>query len=200
LGTLIFKDNDSKEIIIWKNIDTEKKEDYEYLKSELDSLGYTIKSVVLDAKRGIDKPFKNIPRQIFHFHQVKIVKRYITQNPKLEASIELKKIIRRIKYTNKRNFTILLDEWYEKYKLFLSEKTVLSTTGKLQYTHPRVRSAYRSLKTNLPYLFTHKNPKYKDLNIQNTTNSIEGGVFSHMKSMVSLHRRLTKSMKLMLRE
>jgi hypothetical protein len=65
LGTLIFKDNDSKEIIIWKHIDTEKKEDYQYLKSELDSLGYTIKSVVLDGKRGIDKPFKNIPRQIY---------------------------------------------------------------------------------------------------------------------------------------
>ena len=133
-----------------------------------------------------------------HFHQVKIVKRYITQNPKLEASIELKKIIGRIKYTNEKNFTILLDEWHEKYKLFLAEKTLSSTTGKLQYTHPRVRSAYRSLKTNLSYLFTHKNPKYKSLNIQNTTNSIEGGVFSHMKSMVSLHRGLTKSMKLTL--
>jgi len=36
------------------------------------------------------------------------------------------------------------------------------------------------------------------LKIQNTTNSIEGGVFSHMKSMVSLHRGLTKSMKLTL--
>jgi hypothetical protein len=133
-----------------------------------------------------------------HFHQIKIVKRYITQNPKLEASIELKKIIGRLKLTNEKNFTKLLRDWHEKYKDFLDEKSVSSTTGKLQYTHPRVRSAYRSLKTNLPYLFTHKNPKYKHLNIQNTTNSIEGGVFSHMKSMVSLHRGLTKSMKLTL--
>jgi len=43
-----------------------------------------------------------------------------------------------------------------------------------------------------------QNPKYKNLKIQNTTNFIEGGVFSHMKSMVSLHRGLTKSMKLTL--
>ena len=157
-----------------------------------------VQSVVLDGKRGIDKPFKDIPRQMCHFHQIKIVKRYITQRPKLEASIELKKIIGRLKYTNEKNFTKSLNEWHENYKSFLDEKTVSSTTGKLQYTHPKVRSAYRSLTTNLPYLFTHKNPKYKDLNIQNTTNSIEGGVFSHMKSMVSLHRGITKSMKLTL--
>lgn len=164
----------------------------------MDTLGYTIKSVVLDGRKGVDKPFKDIPRQMCHFHQIKIVKRYITQNPKLEASIELKKIIGRIKFTNENNFSKALNGWHENYKDFLDEKTISSTTGKLQYTHPRVRSAYRSLKTNLPYLFTHKNPKYKNLNIQNTTNSIEGGVFSHMKSMVSLHRGLTKSMKLTL--
>lgn len=40
---------------------------------------------------------------------------------------------------------------------------------------------------------------YKDLKIQNTTNLIEGGVFSHIKSMVSLYRRLSKSMKPTLR-
>ena len=34
--------------------------------------------------------------------------------------------------------------------------------------------AYRSLKTNLPYLFTHR--RYKQLGIQNTTNSLDGGV------------------------
>ncbi len=64
LGTLIFKDNDNKEIIIWKHIENETKNDYIYLISELDRLGYTIKSVVLDGKRGIGKAFKDIPRQI----------------------------------------------------------------------------------------------------------------------------------------
>ena len=37
---------------------------------------------------------------------------------------------------------------------------------------------------------------YKDLSISNTTNALEGGVFSHMKNMTSLHRGLSKSMKL----
>jgi hypothetical protein len=87
-----------------------------------------------------------------------------------------------------------LDNWYEIYKDFLDEKSISSTTGELHYTHPRIRTAYRSLRTNLPYLFTYKN--YKKLNIQNTTNALEGGVFSHMKNMISLHRGLSKSLKL----
>ncbi len=100
--------------------------------------------------------------------------------------------------TNENNFTQKLQKWHKKYEEFLAEKTVSSTTAKLQYTHPKLRSAYRSLIKNLSYLFTHKIKKYKHLNIQNTTNSIEGGVFSHMKNMISLHRGITKSKKLTL--
>jgi len=196
LGTLVFKDSITKEIVTWKHIQSEKVEDYNYLKDELLKQGYTIQSVVLDGKRGLYKAFDNIPKQMCHFHQKKIIQRYITMNPKLEASKDLKKIMTRLTQTNEKNFTEKLNNWYEKYKLFLDEKTISNTTGKLQYTHPRIRSAYRSLRTNLPYLFTYKN--YKNLVINNTTNSLEGGVFSHMKNMISLHRGLTKNMKLKL--
>ncbi|MEA3483979.1 MAG: hypothetical protein U9R65_18730 [Pseudomonadota bacterium] len=196
MGTLVFKDSITKEIVTWKHIQSEKVEDYKYLKDELLKQGYTIQSVVLDGKRGLYKAFDNIPKQMCHFHQKKIIQRYITMNPKLEASKDLKKIMTRLTQTNEKNFTEKLNNWYEKYKLFLDEKTISNTTGKLQYTHPRIRSAYRSLRTNLPYLFTHKN--YKNLVINNTTNSLEGGVFSHMKNMISLHRGLTKNMKLKL--
>ena len=61
-----------------------------------------------------------------------------------------------------------------------------------------MRSAYRSLINNLLYLFTYKNKQYKHFKIQNTTNSIEGGMFSHMKNKVSLHRGITKGKKLTL--
>ncbi|MCK5110375.1 MAG: hypothetical protein KAQ94_02555 [Arcobacteraceae bacterium] len=52
------------------------------------------------------------------------------------------------------------------------------------------------MKTNLPYLFTYKN--HKNLSISNTTNALEGGVFSHMKNMISLHHGLAKDMKIIL--
>ena len=194
LGTLVFKDIESKEILVWKHIESETVKDYRYLKEELIELGYTIQSTTLDGKRGLYKAFKDIPIQMCHFHQKKIVQRYITMKPKLEASQELKKIVSRLTQTTEKNFTQKLDVWHDKYKDFLEEKSVSSTTGELHYTHPRIRAAYRSLRTNLPYLFTYKN--HKKLNIQNTTNALEGGVFSHMKNMISLHRGLSKSMKL----
>ena len=53
---------------------------------------------------------------------------------------------------------------------------------------------YRSLRTNLPYLFTYKNHKY--LGIHNTTNSLDGGIFSPMKMLIKIHRGLSKSLKL----
>ncbi len=152
--------------------------------------------MVLDGKKGIEKAFPDIPRQMCHFHMKQIVKRYITMNPKLESSQELKKIMTNLTRTTEKNFTKKLQNWHKKYEQFLDEKTESSTTGKLQYTHPRLRSAYRSLTTHLPYLFTYKNKKYKDLNIQNTTNSIEGGIFSHMKNMISVHRGIPKWKKL----
>ena len=86
--------------------------------------------------------------------------------PKLEAGKELKKILSRLTQTTEKNFTQKLDEWYE--------KSISSTTRKLHYTHSRIRAAYRSLRTNLLYLFTYK--KYKHLSISNTINALEGGV------------------------
>jgi len=194
LGTLVFKDVASKEILIWKHIESETIKDYKYLKEVLLSLGYNIQSATLDGKRGLTKAFKDIPIQMCHFHQKKIVQRYITMRPKLEASKALKKIVSRLTQTTEKNFTQKLDDWHETYKDFLDEKSVSSTTGELHYTHPRIRAAYRSLRTNLPYLFTYK--KYKYLSISNTTNALEGGVFSHMKNMITLHRGLSKSMKI----
>ena len=133
-------------------------------------LGYTIQSATLDGKRGLTKAFKDIPIQMCHFHQKKIVQRYLTMKPKLEASKELKKIVSRLTQTTEKNFTQKLDDWHETYQAFLEEKSISTRTGKLHYTHPRVRAAYRSLRTNLPYLFTYKN--YKHLSISNTTNAL----------------------------
>jgi len=82
LDTLVFKDNESKEILIWKHIESEIIQDYKYLKKELLGLGYIIQSATLDGKRGLYKAFNDISIQMCHFHQKKIVQRYITM-PKI---------------------------------------------------------------------------------------------------------------------
>ncbi|MGD9577531.1 MAG: hypothetical protein AB7Y74_04705 [Syntrophorhabdus sp.] len=68
---------------------------------------------------------------------------------------------------------------------FLKERTVDTSTGRWHYTHRRLRSAYRSLRINLPYLFTYQ--KYPELAIPNTTNALDG-TFAHLKELVNIHR------------
>src|SRR5476651_2666263 len=71
------------------------------------------------------------------------------------------------------------------YKDFLKERN-----ENRQFMHRKIRSALRSLTTNLPYLFTGK--RYPNLNIPNTTNSCDGS-FAHWKAKTKLHRGLKKN-------
>ena len=93
LGTLVFKDIIKNEILIWKHIDSEKVFDYKQLLQMLLDLGYDIKSVTIDGKRGLYKVFNKYPVQMCHFHQKKTIRRYITKNPKLQAGKDLQKIM-----------------------------------------------------------------------------------------------------------
>ena len=165
-----------------------------YLLAELINLGYTINSITIDGKRDLYKAFEEYPAQMCHFHQKRIIQKYITKHPKLQASKDLQKIMFRLTSTNETIFIKNLDSWYETHKDFLAEKTFNEITGKENFTHAKLVSAYRSLKTNLPYLFTYKKHKY--LGIHNTTNSLDGGVFSPMKMLIKIHRGLSKSLKL----
>jgi hypothetical protein len=100
----------------------------------------------------------------------------------------------RLKYRNEERFTKALNIWYLKNKDFLNEVTIHPDSGKLSFTHKKLVAAYKSIKKNLPYLFTYK--KHKNLAIANTTNSLEGGVFSPLKILIKIHRGLSKSLKL----
>jgi len=132
--------------------------------------GYTIQAVVIDGKRGQAKAFVGIRVQICHFHQIATIKRYLTNNPKLTAGIELLAISKRLTTTNEIKFKIALESWYDKHREFLGEKSLCVKSGKLTPTHTKLLSVYKSLTTNLPYLFTYKN--YKEFKIPNTINSI----------------------------
>ena len=187
-GVLVFRDNIEKENLIWKHIFSEKVEDYLELKLTLERKGYEIQAVVSDGKRGVPKVFKGIPIQLCQFHQIKTVTTKLTRKPKLEASKELRKIALTLTKTTEERFTNELIVWYEKWKEFLEEKTLNIETNREYYTHKRLRSAYNSLNKNLPHLFTYQ--KYPELNIPNTTNSLDGGVFSHLKKLLKNHNGL----------
>lgn len=113
-------------------------------------------------------------------------------NPKLEAAIELRSIAQTLCNAQEKDFMESLEKWYSKWSKFLKDRTINIETGKWFYTHKRVRSAYHSLKINTPYLFTYQ--KYPELNIPNTTNSLDG-YFSHLKELIKIHRGLNRELK-----
>jgi hypothetical protein len=155
-------------------------------------MGYTLQAIVLDGRPGVRQLFADIPVQMCHFHQKQIITRYLTRNPKLVAGIELKGLTATLCDTNEDDFTSTLDVWYAQWSLFLKERTIEPLTGKWHYTHKRLRSAYRSLRLNLPFLFTYQ--KYPDLNIPTTTNSLDG-CFAYLKELVRVHRGSTRNLK-----
>lgn len=187
-GVMLFKDSISKENLLKYYVKHETNALYIKGINELKLRGFKILAIVCDGRRGLINSFKEVPVQMCQFHQAAIIRRYITQNPKMPASIELKEIVSLMKSTDKESFTGVLDEWYTKWKSFLEERTTNEITGKSHYTHKRLRSAYRSLKTNLPWLFTWYDNI--ELNIPNTTNAIEGN-FADLKNKLRNHNGLS---------
>lgn len=154
--------------------------------------GFTLSAIVLDGRPGVRKVFSDIPVQMCHFHQKQIIQRYLTLHPKLEAGIELREIANTLCNSSEEKFTRQLADWHQKWSDFLKERTVNPATKRWCYTHKRVRAAYHSLKINLPYLFTYQ--KYPELNIPNTTNSLDGS-FSQLKMKLGVHRGMREPLK-----
>lgn len=162
---------------------------YREARRVLEAQGFAFQAIVLDGRKGVREVFSDIPMQMCHFHQKAILRRYLTLHPKLEAGVELSIVGRTLTFVNEKDFTQLLDEWHGKWRGFLKEKTTDADGLHWHYTHKKIRSAYRSLMTNLPYLFTFE--RYPELKIPNTTNSLDG-FFNQMKKLLRVHNGLSE--------
>ncbi len=183
-GVMVFRDEPLRRNLLWIYVNHETLKAYINGIQWLKERSWNILGIVCDGKRGLFHAFGNVPVQMCQFHQVQIVIRYITRNPKLEAGKELKIIVLQLTHSDRQEFESMLTTWEQKWKSFLQEKTRNQETGKLHYTHARLRSAIRSLKTNLPFLFTYQD--YTNRSIPNTTNSLEG-TFSMLKRKLRNH-------------
>jgi len=188
-GVLIFREPKLKKNLLWKEIHSETPGQYQQLKLEIERMGFEIEAVVLDGKRGVRGVFSGIPTQMCQFHQVAIINRYLTRRPILEAGKELRQIALQLTSLAETDLIKLLDDWQLKWKEFLKEKTTNPVTDHWNYTHRRIRAAHRSLRTNLPYLFTYQ--KYPDLNIPNTCNSLDG-YNTTLKNLLRIHRGMSQ--------
>lgn len=191
-GVCVFRSHDLKKNIWWHDVDSERMAHYRYGRNILEERGWIFLAAVVDGRRGFLAVFKDIPVQICQFHQIKQVTKYLTRRPQTEAGRELRVLTLTLTETDEETFTAALAAWHAKWGAFIEEKTTLEFQNgkrKWYYTHKKVRSAYRSLKHNLPYLFTYQ--KYPELHIPNTTNDLDGS-FSALKKKLAAHHGLRK--------
>jgi hypothetical protein len=93
-----------------------------------------------------------------------------------------------MKQTDKESFIGALEMWFDKWGDFLNERALNQNNNKSFYTHKRLRSAYRSLKSNLNWLYTWYD--FIELKIPNTTNAIDGH-FADLKNKLRNHNGLS---------
>jgi hypothetical protein len=188
-GVLALMDASNGEVLYHKFIGQERLSDYKAGVDHLEQKGFVIEGIVCDGFKGLFQIFSSYKVQMCQFHQVAIVRRYITLNPKLEAGRELKEVTKLLCRSDKESFIGAFDEWTSKWDKFLKERVVDLNTGHSRYAHKKLRSAYLSIKRNLPYLFIWYD--FPESNIPNTNNKLEGS-FTHLKNKLRNHNGLSK--------
>lgn len=192
LGVMVFKDSLTGIILFKQYVKTETNQLYLQGIQEIARRGIKIQSIICDGRKGVLQSFPDIPIQMCQFHQVAIVRRYLTKKPKLQASKELLSLTYILTRTDKESFNGGLIRWHEKWNEFLNERRI-DSNNKYRYVHKKLRSAYRSLKNNLPWLFTMHD--YFGLNIPHTTNELDGQ-FANLKNKLRNHNGLSRHRKM----
>ena len=150
--------------------------------------GYNILDIVSDGLKGLRQEFYQYRFQHCQFHQVMTIRTKLTLHPKLQASQELLGIAKMLCHTDKDSFIGALDAWQEKWKDFINERAK-GTDGKTHYVHKNTRSAYMSLKRNMPWLWTFYD--FPELQMPNTNNELEA-LNSTLKAKLNLHKGISK--------
>jgi hypothetical protein len=194
-GLLVCRANSRN--LYWKEIVSEKIEYYADCLDVLEAAGFLFQSFVIDGRKGVrellQERYPEIPIQLCQFHQIQTITQKLTKRPKLPAGKELRMIALALTRTTREECIHSLDHWYEQWGSFLKERTYsVERKRRWRYTHEKLRSAYFSLRRNLPWLFTYLD--YRALHIPNTTNSCDGS-FTHWKGKVRIHRGIKKRRK-----
>lgn len=186
-GLLVFLDSITGQILWFKFLENETNLDYQEGLNYLEIRGFEIAGVVTDGRRGLPKIFAKYPYQICQFHIQKGARTLLTRNPKSEAGKEL--FVLNTSFikdkVSQEQFSFELKNLTQKHKEYLEEK---SETDSRTYKHQRLRKPLNKLKSNTKHLFTFQ--EYPQ--IPNTTNHIDGGLFSPLKRLLNNHTGLSK--------
>lgn len=182
-GVMLALDEESGYPLYVEFIKSETNMDYTNAIHSLEERGYVIKGLITDGKQSLFGMFSDYKIQMCQFHMKQIIKRYLTQNPRLKAARALKELMASLTSSNGEKFKAEYQLWKERWSNTLSKRSLLKS-GKSQYTHKRLRSAMHSLDFYMPYLFTYQDPECKGM--PNTNNKIEG-TFTDLKKNLNNH-------------
>jgi transposase-like protein len=146
-------------------------------------LGYSFKSFTIDGKKGLKEylqmTYPSAPVQYCQFHQKQTIRQCITLHLKTECGQELKALTDKLCEYDYDGFREAYAALKHRWEYYLKERNEHK-----EFKHIKLCRAFRSLKSNLPNLFTYKH--FERLKIPSTTNSCEG-YFGQLKSKVRVH-------------
>ena len=190
-GLMVIRDATRGKVLWRKYVRHETIADYmegvEWLKKQ----GFKIYGAVIDGMKGLAKALYPYPVQLCQFHQMLTVRKYITQDPDIEASKALLDLVNNITKMDKESFIGAFEEWNEKYQDVLNERVHDRRIKKKTppFMRPRLRSAYFSVKRNIPLLWTFYD--HPETGLPNTNNALEG-LFSDLKTKVRVHSGISR--------
>lgn len=186
--TIVARDPYKQENLLWTFEETEMTSAYVWIREGLEAFGYIILSVTGDGFSGIKSAFHGIPYQMCHVHMERLIIQGTTRHPIIEAGQVLLALVRTLhQKTNSHLFHTRLQEYVERYRDFLNEKTIHPLSGEQSWTHEELRRAVYALMRHEKYLFTYEHNK----NIPKTTNSLEGH-FRHVKKLIHVHHGVSR--------
>ena len=118
-GVMVFKDSLTGQVLFKQYVKQETNQLYLKGIEEIARRGIKIQAIICDGRKGLFSLFgDDIPVQMCQFHQVAIIRRYLTKKPKLQASKELWELTLLLKQTDKESFKGGLQDWFIKWKIF----------------------------------------------------------------------------------
>lgn len=162
--------------------------------------------VVCDGQKGIllalaqHWPTTRIQRCLFHVWQN--IRAKLTLNPKTTAGQELLQLTRDLWSVHTdapaHHWQRRLEDWQRRHAAFIQQRTYSALpqphTRRWQYTHRGVRSAFTQYKklAHQGQLFVYLNRTLTAEPIPRTTNYVEGGINSPLRTLLKYHRGLNQ--------
>lgn len=205
----VYRENELQDTLLYRTTTGEYADEiYEDLLNIL-QLGIVIESITCDGHKSILSAIKDVNKWIRLYNKQNkttfkpiVIQRclvHIQRSCLNYLKIDHKSVegqrLRRIAMTmckietqeHKALFIDAFNSWFEDTKDYVGHKTFYGYSNRSWRTHKALYSAYRTVKSALPYMFGYLDNE----KIPRTTNCLEG-YFAHLKTDIGIHRGLSE--------